>query len=146
MSDILIANTLALVALMVKNMADDDEDDYGKQFLAYSVYRLATEVSSQSLGLPAQGYQFIQSPTSGVSQIQNALDIFDLGSDEQVKSGSYRGFSRREAWMFKSLPLMKEYNKVINIDRTRNSYVHFNDVYINNFTFASMMVADDKEK
>ena len=47
-------------------------------------------------------------------------------------------------WVFKSLPLMKEYNKVINIDRTRNSYEHFNSVYLNNFTFAGAMMDDGK--
>lgn len=146
MSDVLVANTLALLALLLKNVSDDDDEDYGKQFLAYSSYRLATEVASQSVGLTAQGYQFIQSPSSGVSQVQNALDIFDLVDDTTIKSGTYRGMSKQAAWIFKALPLMKEYNKVVNIDRTRDSYVHFNDVYINNFTFAAMVISDNAEK
>lgn len=146
MSDVLVANTLALIALLLKNVADDDEDDYGLEFLSYASYRLATEVSSQSLGLPAQGYAFLESPSTGLSQIQNAMDIFDLANGDMVTQGSYRGMSKRSAWVFKSLPLMKEYNKVINIDRTRNSYEHFNNQYITNFTFASMMVADDEKK
>lgn len=145
MSDVLVANTLALVALLLKNLADDDDDDYGKEMLAYSVYRLATEVSSQSVGLPAQGYQFIQSPSTGTAQIQNALDIFDLANDDKVTQGSYRGLSKQQAWIFKSLPLMKEAFKVYNIDRTRTTYTHFNDVYLNNFTFAGMIVGDKKE-
>ena len=124
--------------------ADDDEDDYGKQFLAYNVYRLATEVAGQSVGLPAQVYQFLESPTVGLSAIQNSIDVFDLANDEQVKSGSYAGYSKRQAWIFKSLPLMKEYNKVINIDRTRNSYTHFNSIYLENYTFAGAMMDDKK--
>lgn len=143
-SDVVVVNTLAFIALLLKNVADDDEDDYGKQFLAYNVYRLATEVAGQSVGLPAQVYQFLESPTVGLSAIQNSIDVFDLANDEQVKSGSYAGYSKRQAWIFKSLPLMKEYNKVINIDRTRNSYTHFNSIYLENYTFAGAMMDDKK--
>lgn len=146
MSDAIVVNTLAFTALLMKNIADDEDEDYGLEFLAYMNYRLASEVSGQSISLPAQIYQFLESPSVGLSQIQNTMDIFDLANDEQVTRGAYRGYDKRTAWLFKSLPLMKEYNKVINIDRTRNSYVHFNQIYLNNFTFASMMIADDDKK
>ena len=143
-SDVVVVNTLAFIALLLKNVADDDEDDYGLEALAYMNYRLATEVAGQSVGLPAQVYQFLESPTVGLSAIQNSIDVFDLANDEQVKSGSYAGYSKRQAWIFKSLPLMKEYNKVINIDRTRNSYTHFNSIYLENYTFAGAMMDDKK--
>lgn len=145
-SDTLVVNVLALLALMAKQAADDDDDDYTKEFMAYSMYRLATEVTSQSLGLPAQGYAFLESPSVGLSQLNNAMDIFDLTSDKKVKNGSYRGLSKREAWVMKSIPLFKEYNKVINIDRTRNSYEHFNSNYLENFSMAGMIIDSKKDK
>ncbi len=144
-SDVIIANTLALIALLLKSMADDDDDNYIKQFVAYSSYRLATEVTSQSTGLPAQVYGFLESPSTGLSQIQNAMDIFDLANDDMVTQGSYRGMSKSNAWIFKSLPLAKEYNKLVNIDRTRNTYTHFNDHFLNNFTFVGLIMDDDKK-
>ena len=143
-ADAVVVNTLAFVALLLKNVADDDEDDYGLEALAYMNYRLATEISGQSIALPAQVYQFLESPTVGLSAIQNSMDVFDLTNDEMVTQGSYRGYNKRQAWIFKSLPLMKEYNKVINIDRTRNSYTHFNSIYLENYTFAGAMMDDKK--
>ena len=145
MSDVVVANTLALIALLIKNGVDDDDDkDYGSGFLAYATFRLATEVSGQSVGIPSQAYAFLESPTVGMSQLQNAMDVFDLTNDDKITQGNYRGFSKQQAWVFKSLPLAKEYFKVTNIDRTRTTYSHFNDHYINNFTFVGMMMDDKK--
>lgn len=146
MTDAIVINTLAFLGLLMKQIADDDDDDYLKEFASYGMYRLATEVGGQSLGLPAQAYSFLQSPTTGLSQVQNALDIFDLVNDDKVTQGTYRGLSKQEAWMFKSLPFLKEYYKITNIDRTMDSYVHFNRNYIDNFTFATMMVSDHSKK
>lgn len=146
MADAIVVNTLAFLGLLMKQMADDDDDDYLKEFMAYSSYRLATEVTGQSVGIPAQAYSFLQSPTVGLSAIQNALDIFDLVNDDKVTQGTYRGYSKQAAWAFKSLPALKEYFKITNIDRTMDSYVHFNSPYLDNFTFASMMVSDHSKK
>ena len=146
MSDAIVVNTLAFLGLLMKQMSDDDDDDYLKEFMAYSSYRLATEVTGQSIGLPIQAYSFLESPTVGLSAIQNALDIFDLVNDDKITQGSYRGMSKQAAWMFKSLPGLKEYNKVVNIDRTMDSYVHFNHAYLDNFTFSAMMISDHSKK
>jgi hypothetical protein len=146
LADAVVVNTLAFLGLLMKQLADDDDDDYLKEFAAYSMYRLATEVSGQSVALPAQAYSFLESPTVGLAQLQNAMDIFDLVDDDQVTQGSYRGMSKSKAWMFKSLPFLKEYNKITNIDRTRTSYEHFNSAYLDNFTFSAMMVLDHSKK
>jgi len=69
----------------------------------------------------------------------------DLGSDDKVTNGNYRGMTERQAWIYKALPLAKEYNKVNNIDRTRKSFEFHNHHYIDNFTFIGMM-AEEEEK
>lgn len=138
-SDFVITTALVSIALIFKHMADDDDDDYSKEFMAYAMYRLATEVTSQSVGLPAQAYNTLESPTVGLSQIQNVMDVFDLVNDNQITRGNYRGLTKREAWIFKSLPLFKEYYKVTNINRTRDSYEFYNKHNLK-FTLAGQMM------
>lgn len=146
-SDIAVTNALVLVALLLKNAADDDDDkDYATQFAAYMSYRLANEVTSQSTGFSNQIYKFLQSPTTGLTQIQNVLDITDLVSPNIIESGMYKDLSKSEAWFFKSLPALKEYWKLTNIDRTRKSYEFFNAPAIDYFTIAGVMMKEDKEK
>lgn len=146
LADIVITTSLATIALLFKGSADDDDDDYTKEFLAYMTYRLAVETTSQSTGLPGQAFSFLESPTTGLSQIQNILDIGDLSSGEIITRGTYRGYSERQAWLYKSLPGLKEYFKIINIDRTRTSFEFYNHHYIDNFNFASLMFDTESKK
>lgn len=147
-ADLAVTNTLVLLALLLKNAADDDDDkDYVTQFAAYMSYRLAVEVTSQSTAFSNQVYKFLESPTTGLTQIQQVLDITSVFSGDEVTRGTYRGLSEREAWLFKSLPALKEYWKVTNIDRTRNSFEHFNHATIEfPFTLTALMVREDKEE
>jgi hypothetical protein len=126
-------------------MADDDEDDYVKEALAYSTYRLASEVTSQSVGLPAQAYAFLESPTVGISQLQNVIDILDIASDEEIGRGTYKGLTKSEAWFVKMLPGVKEYNKIVNIDRTRTNYEFYNDKNLKWAFPAYLMFSEDKK-
>lgn len=146
-ADIAVTNALVLMALLLKGMADDDEDkDFATQFAAYMSYRLASEVTSQSTAFSNQIYKFLQSPTTGLTQIQNVLDITDLISPNIIESGTYKDLSKRQAWMFKSLPALKEYWKLTNIDRTRKSYEFFNAPVIDYFSVAGAVMKEDKEK
>jgi hypothetical protein len=146
LADIVVTTSLATIALLFTASADEDDDDYTKEFLAYMTYRLAVETTSQSTGLPGQAFSFLESPTTGLSQIQNILDIGDLSSGEIVKRGTYKGYSKRQAWLYKSLPGLKEYFKVKHIDRTRDSFMFYNKHYIENFNFASLMFDTESKK
>ncbi len=145
-ADIAVTNALVLVALLLKGAADDDDKDFATEFAAYMSYRLAVEVTSQSTAFSNQVYRFMESPTTGLTQIQNILDITDLISPDVIESGTYKDLSRREAWLFKSLPALKEYWKLTNIDRTRKSYQYFNAPVIDYFSIAGTLMKEDKEK
>lgn len=140
-ADFIITNLLAMLGLALSQMADDDEDDYAKEFMAYTAFRLATEVTSQSTGFPAQAFSFLESPTVGMSQLQNSIDVFDVFNGEEISRGTYRGYSKREAWFLKALPGIKEANKIYNIDRTRNSFEFFNRKNLK-FTLAGQMMIE----
>jgi hypothetical protein len=149
MFDVAIVNALGLIAILLKNAADDDDekDNAMLQFSSYMGYRLASEVTSQSTGFPNEAYKFLESPTTGLSQIQNMLDITDLASSDLVKTGKYRGYSTRAAWMFKTLPGIKEVFKLTNMDKTRQTYELFNRSIQNPFFVASYSILEkDKEE
>lgn len=146
-SDIAVTNALVLVALLLKGAADDDKDkDYATQFAAYMSYRLANEVTSQSTGFSNQVYKFLQNPTVGMSQIDNVLSITDLASSDVIEGGTYKGLTKGESWMYKSLPALKEYWRLTNIEKTKTSYEYFNAPVIDYFTIAGALMKEGKEK
>ena len=145
--DFAITASLATIALLAKQIADDDDDDdYTKEFMAYMTYRLAVETTSQSTGIAGQAYSFIQSPTAGLSQINNLINIGDLGSSEVVSRGTYRGYSEREALLYRSIPVMKEYFRLYEIDRSRQDYKRYNKHFIDNFNVAALMFDEESRK
>jgi len=147
-ADVVVTNSLVLIALLLRGAADDDDDkDFVTQFSAYMSYRLANEVTSQSTAFGNQVFKFLESPTTGLSQMQNIMDVFDLASSKAIESGQYKGQSESSAWMFKSLPVMKEYWKLTNMDKTRKSYIFYNKTAIDYFSFAGMAIkANEEEK
>ena len=144
--DFAVTASLATIALLLKGLADDDDDDYVKEFAAYMSYRVAVETTSQSTGLGGQLYSFIQSPTAGISQINNLINIGDLGSSEITKSGTYRGYSERDALLYRSLPIMKEYFRLKEIDRSRDDYKKYNKHFIDNFNMAALIFDEEARK
>ncbi len=142
--DLIVTSALTALGIIFANMADDDDDKpFIKEMLAYSTYRLASEVSSQSFAIPAQAYQFLESPTVGMSQLQNTLDVLDVFNGEEVSRGTYKGLSKREAWVVKMIPIFKEYNKLSNMERTRNSFEFFNKKNLK-FTPTYWMLNEEK--
>jgi hypothetical protein len=140
--DLVLTSLLATLGILLSKMADDDDDDFVKEFVAYSTFRLASEVSSQSVAFPAQAYQFLESPTVGMSQLQNTLDVLDVFDNEEITRGTYKGYSRQQSWFLKAVPGIKEANKIYNIDRTRNSYEFYNSKHLK-FTIAGQMLLED---
>lgn len=145
--DLAVTSTLALVAILMKDIADDDDKDYVTQFSAYLTYRLATEVTSQSTGIPMQAYKFVESPTVGISQFNLVLDAVAMKpfSGDAVKSGTYVGLTERQAFFMKGLPGLKEYWKIKNIDRTKASYEEFNKE-LRYFTIPGLMFMSKDEE
>lgn len=139
--------TLALIAFLLKNAADDDDekDNYALQLGAYLGYRLATEVTSQSTGLPLQAYKFAQSPTVGISQVDSILTMSDLASGDIVTRGNFKGLTERERWLFKGLPALKEYWKITNINGTKQSYEYYNKE-LEYYTIPGYMLKKDKNE
>lgn len=141
-----VASVLASLGILLSQLADDDEDDFVKEAVAYASFRLASEFSSQSVALPAQAYAFLESPTVGMSQLQNSLDVFDVFDGDEINRGTFKGLSKREAWFVKMLPGLKEYNNIDNIDRTRRTYEHFNEKNLKWVLPAYQMLSEEKKK
>jgi hypothetical protein len=144
--DLAVTNAMGLVALMLMNYADDDEDkDFVTQFGAYMAYRVTNEVATSSVAYPRQIFEFLESPIVGLDKIRQIGSVADVFSDSQVKAGDYRQFSESRAWMFKSLPIFKEYYRLSNMDRVRTTYEFHNKDNYNWIVPTTMMIEEEKE-
>jgi len=144
--DLAVTNAMGLVALMLMNYADDDEDkDFVTQFGAYMAYRVTNEVATSSVAYPRQIFEFLESPIVGLDKIRQIGSVADVFSDSQVKAGDYRQFSESRAWMFKSLPIFKEYYRLSNMDRERTTYEFHNKDNYNWIVPTTMMIEEEKE-
>lgn len=122
----------ALIALAyaLNGIADDDEDNYGKQFSAYIANRTLLETSalSTSLGLIfpvpyTQLLEILNSPVAGTRQLESLVDISDIfwGGDE-IKSGIYEGMTKRQRKFLKLTPGLNGLYK-LNDPRSSNRFL-----------------------
>jgi hypothetical protein len=117
------------LGLLFAGFADDDEDDYLKQVMAYLFERTTNETTSSQLGLIKEMYSTIKEPFVGVSQLTDMLSAHKLlTGDEEVKSGRFHGLSERERWAIKSIVGVKPAYDLFNaknLKSQRDSYNHF---------------------
>ena len=115
--------------LMFAGFADDDEDDYSKQALAYIFERTTNETTSSQLGLIKETYSTIKEPFVGINQLLEIPQVYKLVTgDELVKSGRYHGLSQRERWLIKNIVGAKPAYDLMNaknLKSQRDSYNHF---------------------
>ena len=125
--EVAATNILVALSIVLANVADDDEDkDWLTEFSAYMTYRTTNEVLSTTTALPNQVAEFLDSPVVGLNQLYQLLHVADLGEGDLVTQGRFRGETERMRWIYKSLPLAKEYYNVTRIDRTRDVYEFYN--------------------
>ena len=74
------------------------------------------------------------------------MNAGDLFSGEEVSRGTYRGYSEREALLYRSIPIMKEYFRLYEIDRSRQDYKRYNKHFIDNFNVAALMFDEESRK
>jgi len=123
---------LALYILM-NAAADDDEESFVKQYLAYIATRNFNEtISTQHfnpLSFP-ETIQNIKSPIAGIGTIERFSDLIiggDLFSSEEVSRGDYKGWSKGMRGFVKATALKNLYEPLLTPDaaasvRGKNMY------------------------
>lgn len=116
--DHLVVLGMLLVAKVLNNIADDDDDEYSTQFAAYLANRVFLEVSALSLGTvdPTTGYPapmlgllelngILTNPFVFTKQFDVMLDFKDLISfNTEIERGPYKGMSKTTRALLKLTP------------------------------------------
>ena len=124
--------SLFLIAMMLKGLADDDEnkDNYMVQLSAYMALRGLNEAASGNVMLPEAYYEAIQNPIMIGSTLKNlTATVNPKNIGETVGSGKHEGMSKFNQSLLKSTYLKNVYSvsDAGVIGQTRSSYEYFNN-------------------
>ena len=121
-------STLMILSLALRAAADDEdnEDVFALQMANYLSYRTLNELSSVQFNISSNMFEAIESPFVGMNTVKNLYDIGELFSGEEVKHGSYRGMSKRQRYITKMVPGMKQYFDLSDMNQTYETYRFYN--------------------
>jgi len=150
--DIGVSNALVIMAMLLARANDDDEDvSLAMGYADYILTRVANEQLSSTASLPKQIDAFIANPLMVYQKSKDMVfDSIDLitGSDEVTK-GSYAGYTERERYLLKNLPFLKEYTRLKDPIRARQTYSYFNlekDDTVGKFAWLSFIAEEGDEQ
>lgn len=97
---------VALFALFIlaNAAADDDEDDYLKQYTAYVSSRALSESLATTLPFSLNElYTILQSPVAGIGMIESLINVpsMFMNADKKINSGTYEGLDKWQRDMIK---------------------------------------------
>jgi len=141
--DFAVVNLLMLVGLLLSKIADDpdNKDLYALQSANYLMLRLCNESASSGVAIPLSYYDTIDSAFVGLNTIPEILRVSEIGDDEIITSGKFKGFTKGERYVLRNTGFGKEYAGLSNPVSTKNSYLLNNDSFIN-FIPVSYFFAD----
>lgn len=148
--DLAVLNALVALTLYgFKELDDEDPDSALFKFATYMTLRTANEVASASTALPQNMYDVLGSMTVGLNALDIIYDAPDLFSGEEVTRGKYQGLSKRQRYLFRNIPLLKDYSTLSDLDGAINSYKYFNIDQGNAFDYGSIypfLIQDIEDK
>ena len=147
--DVGVSNALVILALLLARANDDDEDvSLAMGYADYILTRVSNEQLSASVALPQQIGNFIESPlmiyTKAEDMIFDSVDL--ITGDDTIARGGYAGYTVREKYLIKNLPFLKEYKRLKDPIRERQTYSFFNfekDDTLDKFAWLSFVVDEE---
>ena len=127
--ELLFLSGLFLFTIFLSSWADDEEDLWGAQLLAYLFERTTTEVASSQLGVFGEFYSSFKEPVVGLQKIENLVKIGNLLDTTVVDRGRYQGLTKQETYLIKNItgakPAFDIWNAE-NLKSQRDAYDYFN--------------------
>lgn len=117
MYEIGMAVAVGIVAMILNNIADDeDEDDFRIQFLSYIANRTLLETSvfpSVATGMlnitSIEASSILNSPIAATNTLESLGDLLYLLSDEEISKGTHEGLTKSEKAIIKLTPGLRGY-------------------------------------
>lgn len=123
-----VVNALAVAAILLSNMVDDDEDPaYLLTWADYMLTRVAVEQVSGTVSLGAQVDNIISNPLVSYQRLKDLSTLPELvyGNDI-IQTGSFAGETERYRSAVKNLAFMRDYNRMKDWTKARDTYAYFN--------------------
>ena len=94
--DLAVMNAVAIIAAMLNNLADDDEDEnFFIQYMAYQSNRVLLE--AKAFWSPKEFLDIMDEPVAGariIGEIAQLSDAINFYEDSRIKSGMYKDWTR----------------------------------------------------
>ena len=101
----------AVLAAVLSNLADDDDDNWALVMAAYQANRMYSELRFYSSPF-GEGLTILKSPAAGVSSIQNIIDFLEFWDwTDTLSTGRYSGMTKFSKGVVKIVPLAKTIHK-----------------------------------
>lgn len=144
--DVAFVNTMMVLSYLLSNMLEDDDDPvWALAFTDYILYRTTNEQVSTNLALPRQFAEVLKTPIVGTDRIADMADYFDVFSTDVVKAGTFKGDTESWRILSRNVPGVKEYDKLRNIKKTRDTYeFHNKDNF--DYIYTHYLLSQEKEK
>lgn len=100
-----------ILAYMVLSGVWDDDDEWYKHYVLYTLRRLQSEQGTQVPGpwMVTEGFKLVQSPAPGFHYTENvfrALNLFNWFG-EPIQTGDYKGWNKGARHLWKAMPFIK---------------------------------------
>lgn len=128
MVEFAMVNALAAFVIITANLMDDDDKDnpWALELAHYLAYRVTAETIGNSVGIPSQIVQVVKSPLVGMSLLEKTVKVRDLFNSDTVETGRYSSYSKRESYLLNATPLIRDIQKLYDIDKEAASYEYYN--------------------
>ena len=133
-AELAVINGMFAIGMLLASFHEDDDEkrnalDELVDIAYYFTYRATNEVASGSTLLPAQYYGVAKSPVISLQMMNNIAMSYNIFNGEEIKTGSFKGFTKREKTFISLTPYAKDIVRLTNIQKATNDYKHFNDQY-----------------
>jgi len=119
--DLAVMNAVAVLAAMINLAADEDDEDWKLNYLAYQSNRILLE--AKAFWSPKEFLEIMDEPVAGARIIKDLFGLFDEGfsfsDDSRLKRGMYKDWTKGGKWWFKKLPIKNLYEMQYPKDKNR---------------------------
>ena len=126
----LLNSMVALLAMAMKELGEpDDDDSYAFKVSTLMLMRTTNEVASSSVALHKNVIEMLDNVVVGMNAVEIVTTSPDIFSSDIVKRGKYAGLTEREKFLYKQVPIMRDYNNLFrDVEGNIKSYNYFNFV------------------
>ncbi len=139
---------VALLAMAMKELGEpDDDDSYAFKVSTLMLIRTTNELASSSVALHKNVEQMLDNVIVGLNSAEIVTQSPDIFSSDIVSRGRFRGMTERERYMFRQLPIMRDYwNIYSDVEGNIKSYNYFNFVKQGNLDYTIYPFFQEEEK